>query len=35
MTFDFKFGHWIEAMDLGKVLTFQNFIAKSTEDMDS
>ena len=35
MTFDLEFGHYVEAMDLGKVLKFQNFIASSTEDMDS
>ena len=35
MTFELKFGHYVEAIDLGKVLKFQNFIARSTEDMDS
>ena len=35
MTFDLKFGHYVEAMDLGKVLKFQNIIASSTEDMDN
>ena len=34
-TFDLKFGHYVEAMDLGKILKFQYFIASSTEDMDS
>ena len=34
MTFDLKFGHYVAAMDLGKVVKFQNFIASSTEDMD-
>ena len=35
MTFELKFGQYVEAIDLGEVLKFQNFVASSTEDMDS
>ena len=34
MTFDLKFGHYVEAIDIVKVIKFQNFIASSIEDMD-
>ena len=35
MTFDLEFSLYVEAMDLGKVLEFQNFILGITEDKDS
>ena len=33
MTYDFKFGHRVPAIYLGKVIKFQNFITSITEDM--
>ena len=35
MTFVLKFVHYVETIDLRDLQKFQNFIASSTEDMDS
>ena len=34
MTIDRRFGHNVAAIDLGKLVKFNNFISSSTEGMD-